>query len=212
MWEESGLKTGSKMSPIFSSCDNLPKNLWNGVCTSCTICHTNVQTLIMPASKVPTGKGSGSHPHLGRESFQETWFIGEPQKQRWISEQSTIESTLPIGFRRDMIGTSRWKKWVGAAVGEPEGARDKLSEMGGKNRVWTWCAGTRIGRVGSRTGTLPDWGTRQMLLADNLMFGCYGIARQVERMGRRLPAWELTNGMSSFPIWVTVSNLSFASN
>lgn len=51
-----------------------------------------------------------------------------------------------------------------------------------------------------------------MLLADNLMFGYHGIARQVERMGGRLPAWELTNGMSSFPIWVTVSNLFFLSS
>lgn len=46
-----------------------------------------------------------------------------------------------------------------------------------------------------------------MLLADNLMFGCYGIARQVEGLGRRLPTWELTNGMSSFPIWVTLQSV-----
>lgn len=51
-----------------------------------------------------------------------------------------------------------------------------------------------------------------MLLADNLMFECYGTARQVEGMGRRLPTQELTNGMSSFPIWVTISNLSFLSH
>lgn len=44
--------------------------------------------------------------------------------------------------------------------------------------------------MGSAVGMLPNRGARQMLLADNLVFGCYGIARQVEKMGRRLPAWE----------------------
>lgn len=162
-------------------------------------------------AETPQGKkGSGSHPQLVKESFQEVQFIGEPWKQLWVSEESTIKSALRVGFRGDVIGISAWKTWVVATVAQPEGARGKLKEEWNgrqEQRVWTWHAGTRMERMGSRMGMLPGWRARQMLLADNLMFGCYSIARQVERMGRRLAPWDLTNGMSSFPIWVTVPNL-----
>lgn len=177
------------------------------VCVHHMLCPMDVQALITWANS------EGSCPQLVREGFQEAGFTGEPQKQGWVSGENPIDSLCRVqrGHRR-VVKVERWVGQLGLladqTVWETNWDRSETREQ----RLWTQRAGTRMGRVGSRTGTLPGWRARQMLLADNLMFGCYGIARQVERMGRRLPTWELTNGMSSFPIWVTVSNLSLLSD